>query len=257
MEHMMVRRSSCYNVFTLSFQLFFLLQLQCQHLLKIPIQIPTKSFGREVWWLPYYDCARRFKKKDVDKKKSVIASNVRDYLMLIDSSSVYRSWPRRAEYVKEDSMDLGLRKTGHMMPNDALMRTGAHLPIILPTIMSNQQLIVFDFDWYEFNDSNCHNRLKNFLLICSSGQWLIRILTDGFLKFLLLISAKKWRTSRLREDLNGLTLCKKESAVMIITFPWPLFLPSRAQSLREAHARGITKEQIIHALQIMPFVCGL
>jgi hypothetical protein len=30
-----------------------------------------------------------------------------------------------------------------------------------------------------------------------------------------------------------------------------------AQSLREAHARGITKEQIIHALQIMPFVCGL
>jgi hypothetical protein len=34
-------------------------------------------------------------------------------------------------------------------------------------------------------------------------------------------------------------------------------LSSRAQSLREAHARGITKEQIIHALQIMPFVCEL
>jgi hypothetical protein len=32
-------------------------------------------------------------------------------------------------------------------------------------------------------------------------------------------------------------------------------LPSeRAQSLREAHARGITKDQIEHALRIMPFV---
>lgn len=57
-----------------------------------------------------------------------------------------------------------------------------------------------------------------------SGQWQIRILTDGFLRFLLLISVEKWKSSMPRKNLNGMNLCKK--IVQVLDFRWPFDIKS-------------------------------
>ncbi|KIY43278.1 hypothetical protein FISHEDRAFT_53744 [Fistulina hepatica ATCC 64428] len=83
--------------------------------------------------------------------------------------------------------------------------------------MSNaieRQLIVFDFDWQAILMS---------LADQDTDRWIFEVLAPD-----------------LRRKMKGL----KEQ------MQWTDLV---AQSLREAHARGITREQIEHALQIMPF----
>ena len=82
----------------------------------------------------------------------------------------------------------------------------------------------------------------------SPGLWPIKIRIDGSSKFLPQICAVKWRASSRS---SGLTLCK---ASWFLVFLSDFILIWRAQSLRELHDRGVTRDQIESALRIMPFV---
>ncbi|KAF8813816.1 hypothetical protein BYT27DRAFT_7220167 [Phlegmacium glaucopus] len=75
--------------------------------------------------------------------------------------------------------------------------------------MSNQQLIVFDFDWSMADQD--------------TDRWILEVLAPDLRRKMV----------QLKEEIQWTDLV--------------------AQSLVEAHARGITKEQIIHTLQIMPY----
>lgn len=80
------------------------------------------------------------------------------------------------------------------------------------------------------------------------GLWLTRTRIDGYSKSLRLICGARWNLWRTKS--NGQISCK---CWYNLGWPFSLWWQS-AQSLREAHSRSITDEQIIKALQIMPFV---